>query len=517
MSMLMYAVAVLPLIRKLSHRDRWVQNWYADDASCFGSLQNVRDWLSSLMKIGPKFGYHPEPSKSVVVVSEKFVSEAKQIFEGSGVTIATGSRFLGGFVGSRKEQESFLLKKVEGWENCVQRLSSIAKSQPQAAYAALSKSLQFRWFFLARVTPGCESILTRINESVNRVFWPALFGSPVSIGECALFGLPTRRGGMGIRDPVGAAMTWFRASLGGAQELIKAIRGEKGFSVEDHAVCLSGSRMECRISLEDLDKQQFEMAFGTLNTNAQRAVMRAVEGKTSNWLNVLPFSEYHFDLSPVEFRDAISLRYGRNLPGLPAHCDGCGDSFSVQHALDCKKGGLVIRRHNEIRDALGDVCALVFPEVVREPVVKDVDDGFGSLVADLGVRGLWQPQVMGLIDVRVVDTDAPSYVGKPVEAVLNMAEKEKKTKYNGASEERRASFSPFVVSTDGFMGREASFLIKHLAERLADRWQRHYGEVKGWLKARLLFSVIRASGLCIRGSRVKWRSVGMVDGAGLPF
>ena len=99
---------------------------------------------------------------------------------------------------------------------------------------------------------------------------------------------------------------------------------------------------------------------------------------------------------------------------------------------------------------------------------------------------------------------------------MSTAEKAKKNKYNEASEERRASFSPFIVSADGFMGREASFLIKHLSEMLANKWQRQYSEVKGWLKARLLFSTIRATGLCIRGSRVKWRSVGIVDGADLP-
>ena len=66
------------------------------------------------------------------------------------------------------------------------------------------------------------------------------------------------------------------------------------------------------------------------------------------------------------------------------------------------------------------------------------------------------------------------------------------------------------------MGREASFLIRHLSEMLANKWQRQYSEVKGWLKARLLFSTIRATGLCNRGSRVKWRSVGIVDGADLP-
>ena len=33
-----------------------------------------------------------------------------------------------------------------------------------------------------------------------------------------------------------------------------------------------------------------------------------------------------------------------------------------------------------------------------------------SLVTDLGVRGVWQPQTQALFDVRVIDTDAPSHL-----------------------------------------------------------------------------------------------------------
>ena len=48
----------------------------------------------------------------------------------------------------------------------------------------------------------------------------------------------------------------------------------------------------------------------------------------------------------------------------------------------------MIQRHNEIKDSLGDVCAMVFPEVVREAIVREADEenGTGSLVADLGVQ-----------------------------------------------------------------------------------------------------------------------------------
>ena len=47
--------------------------------------------------------------------------------------------------------------------------------------------------------------------------------------------------------------------------------------------------------------------------------------------------------------------------------------------------------------------------------------------------------------------------------MLQTAEQEKKKKYLEAVQTRRATFSPFVVSVDGVLGREANVLIKRLA------------------------------------------------------
>ena len=40
----------------------------------------------------------------------------------------------------------------------------------------------------------------------------------------------------------------------------------------------------------------------------------------SSWLGVLPLVEFGFVLNKGEFRDALSLRYGMPLKGLPAMC-----------------------------------------------------------------------------------------------------------------------------------------------------------------------------------------------------
>ena len=97
----------------------------------------------------------------------------------------------------------------------------------------------------------------------------------------------------------------------------------------------------------------------------QRAILRARDGNISSWLSVLPLARSQFDLSAQEFRDGLALRYRKPLLSLPSVCDGCGAPFSVDHALDCPFGGLVTRRHNEVRDAFGDLASLVWSPVVK--------------------------------------------------------------------------------------------------------------------------------------------------------
>jgi len=57
--------------------------------------------------------------------------------------------------------------------------------------------------------------------------------------------------------------------------------------------------------------------------------------------------------------------------------------------------------------------------------------------------------------------------------------------------------------------------LKRLAEQLAMKWEKSYGVVMGWVRTRLSFAILRATMLCVRGSRTKWRSLGLLDGASM--
>ena len=58
--------------------------------------------------------------------------------------------------------------------------------------------------------------------------------------------------------------------------------------------------------------------------------------------------------------------------------------------MNCKKGGLAIQRHNEVRDFLGDMSSEVWPSVLKEPVVRETDplSNDVGLRLGLGVRGV---------------------------------------------------------------------------------------------------------------------------------
>jgi hypothetical protein len=76
------------------------------------------------------------------------------------------------------------------------------------------------------------------------------------------------------------------------------------------------------------------------------------EQQTGAWLSAPPSTVNGTELSAQEFRDAITIRYAITPSNLPASCNGYDAQFTLQDALGCKKGGLVIFCHNEIRDEL---------------------------------------------------------------------------------------------------------------------------------------------------------------------
>ena len=142
---------------------------------------------------------------------------------------------------------------------------------------------------------------------------------------------------------------------------------------------------------------------------------------------------------------------------------------------------------------------------------------------DLLVKNVWATGTDCIIDVRMTDTDSPSYLNDTPADVIENQEKQKKRKYVNSCLKQRRTFTPFVLSVDGLLGKEAKSFLKAISTHLSSKWDQPYSVVRGYVNAKLSIAALRASHQCIRGSRTpstricrdRWYEKPWDDGAGL--
>ena len=110
------------------------------------------------------------------------------------------------------------------------------------------------------------------------------------------------------------------------------------------------------------------------STKVKRAVELATGKGSSNWVTVIPPKELDCNLNKKEFRDAIKLRYDWEITDAPLIC-ACGDQFSLDHAIVCQRGRLIIQRHiNELRDLEAEMLRMVCNALEVKPVLQEVTE-----------------------------------------------------------------------------------------------------------------------------------------------
>ena len=350
-----YALGIKPLIDALSQatqEELCKQSWYADDSNAAGRLREVKKWWDTLIVLGPKYGYYPKPSKTVLIVKDPSIEQlANDLFAGTGVQITLqGQRHLGASIGSEDFKDLYVSMKVEKWVEDINDLAKIAVDEPQIAYAAYTKSICHRWTFVQRTMSDISSLFTPIEECLRNNLIPSILGRRVSDLEMKIISLPVHLGGFGITNPVENAEREFFASVQVTKNLSDLIVQQK----QDRSLYNQEGTAEIIKQLKS-NKESFLLdKFNGLvsaieDPHLKRClILNEVKGSGS-WLTALPLKCHDFCLNKQEFRDAICLRYGWKIPNTPKTC-GCGTANSVDHTLICAKGGYVAMRHNALRD-----------------------------------------------------------------------------------------------------------------------------------------------------------------------
>ena len=397
LAMPMYAVATIPLIRSLP--DTVQQVWYADDASASGASCNLRAWWDKVLALGPAYGYHANALKTWLIVKPEHLASAEAAFSGTQVNITTEGRpYLGVPLGTQEYCDKFISMKVKEWCTGLEMLSSIAETQPHAAYAAATHGMASKWSYLSRTVPNIRDFLHPLESAIRMQFIPALTGRPPpNDAERNLMTLPVRLGGLGIYDPSRRSPDEFTASLQ-VTDPLKHLINEKNQSYTYEAYT---EQVKAKTDIHNQRRSQ-QLASATLlkpmlPKPLQRSMALAQEKGASSWLTALPVSEFGFTLHKSAFRDALCLRYGWLPTRTPIYCD-CGTHFSIEHALSCPKGGFPSIRHNEIRDItanlLSEICNNVCIEPHLQPITGEHLTGASANTQDgarldIVANGLW--------------------------------------------------------------------------------------------------------------------------------
>ena len=501
--------------------------WYADDSGAVGKAADTARGLKFLQEEGPRYGYHPEPAKCIYVCKAEDEACAREEFERLGLHIqySRGERYLGGFVGSAKEKDKLIKEKVENWVQDVLVMAAVAAKYPQSAYIGYVKCKQPEWQYVQRVVADIAHFFEPLEEAIRYHFIPALLGLKSDELDSDLQQTLThsvKTGGMGILNPMDTAQRVHSISAAATGCLTASlIRNDGTFAIDEHNRTARKATQAARKSRID-DEMLSLTRRGEGNATKQRRDKRNT--KNGAWLTVVPTEKNGTVLLPTEWRDSVKLRYNFSPQGMQTHCDGCNSAMTVEHALSCKKGGLVHARHDELRNALHNMCceATSSSRCSREPKIhmrahhgrQRAPRGTSTPTAippqtpntteergDVGCFGFWADGRETIFDLRVTDTDAKSYLPIEVSKVLARQEKEKKGKYLNSCHEMRKDFTPMVYSVDGVAGREARSAEKRLAILLAAKWKRQYSQVVYFVRVRMQIALVRSTSLLIRGTR----------------
>ena len=126
---------------------------------------------------------------------------------------------------------------------------------------------------------------------------------------------------------------------------------------------------------------------------------------------------------------------------------------------------------------------------------------------DVRARGFWRSGQNAFFDVRVTNADCASQQNSSLKSILKKHELDKKRCYNRRiMEVEHGSFTPLVFTTTGVMSHECAIFHKALAEKISTKREERYEEIMRFLRVKLSYLALKATLLCLRGSRSHCRA-----------
>ena len=263
----------------------------------------------------------PKSCQNLAYCQGRQLDQATNIFGSSGVNItSSGQKHLGAALGSTEFVKKFVKKKVAEWCEEVICLSTIAKRERQAAYAAFVHGVIHRWNYILRTIPNISELLTPLEEAIRYQLIPAITGrSTVSDTEQDVLALPCLLGGMGLINPVKSSMLQYECSDLITAPLVELITTNADFS-QDTRDEMTQAKLEMKKKRRNQLNDDAARIHSELNAPLKRSVDLAKDKGASSWLPALPLENQGFSLYRSAFRDALALQYNWLPDRMPNKC-----------------------------------------------------------------------------------------------------------------------------------------------------------------------------------------------------
>ena len=102
--------------------------WHTNDGSAIGHFNNI----FNLCEIGPAQGHFPEETKSTLIAKEKDTERVSNSCTKNNLSFSVKhrNRHLGGFVGEKTLETTWIKDKINAWMEAVDSVAKIALHAP---------------------------------------------------------------------------------------------------------------------------------------------------------------------------------------------------------------------------------------------------------------------------------------------------------------------------------------------------------------------------------------------------
>ena len=397
----------------------------------------------------------------------------------------SGVKLLGSPIGDADFANRLMRKRIAKISDLLAEVRKL--EEPQVQFCLLRSCVGFpKIAFALRTCPPVflwETLKLFDSQVYNNL--SSILGTDMEAQAWLQATLPLSMGGVGITSALSKAIPAFLGSVAQSMNLQRQI-------LQNNEACPRVHFQEClelyndrvqqdtEMTLErlmkesnpqrtlsiEIDKVSFAQLLSQSSEQSKARILACSSKQSGAWLTVAPNKFLNLDMAPIYFAICMRYRLGVEIHREGEICPVCMDEVldsSGKHAVNCKKSGDMIGRHNAIRELLLAQCrtAHLSPQ-------KEVGDG------QLRPGDIYLPRWEGIqpaaIDVSVVNPINAGILSKSANesgAAATAAANRKYAKYAAYVETSNVSFIPFIMETFGGLGYEASIFVKRLATYVA--------------------------------------------------